>query len=188
MRAAVSQYGVENFQRFFGYVTSLPHIVKAQREEEDLDLHPQLATTVYAKYKEVVADVVWKNRDSCRNIWFSSQTPMPEDRQVDEFLVLSCPNRLEDQYQFRFGPDVYTVTLDESAVIQTIYNREGIYTAMGREFCTAMDVALAMSGSEAVVESYYSVMKSQQFHGGQSNQHLVLRTNADWLLPLPAHE
>ena len=29
-----------------------------------------------------------------------------------------------------------------------------------REICIAIDIAMAMSGSEAVVESYYSVMKS----------------------------
>ena len=55
----------------------------------------------------------------------------------------------------------------------------------GREVCLALDVALAMSGSEAVVESYYSVVKSQKMEGGQLNETLVERTNVDWCFPMP---
>ena len=33
------------------------------------------------------------------------------------------------------------------------------YKTAGRELCIAIDVALAKGGCEAVVESYYSVMK-----------------------------
>ena len=42
-----------------------------------------------------------------------------------------------------------------------------------------------MSDSEAVVESYYSVMKSQKMEGGQLNETLGERTNADWCFPMP---
>ena len=55
----------------------------------------------------------------------------------------------------------------------------------GKECCIAIDVALAMSGSEAVVESCYSVMKTQSMVGGQSNDTLVQRTNVDWSFPMP---
>ena len=49
-----------------------------------------------------------------------------------------------------------------------------------------IDVAMAMSGSEAVVERYYSVMKRQTLPGGQMNETLVLRTNIDWCFPMPS--
>ena len=55
----------------------------------------------------------------------------------------------------------------------------------GKECCIAIDVALAMSGSEGDVESYYSVMKTQSIVGGQSNDTLVQRTNVDWSFPMP---
>ena len=42
-----------------------------------------------------------------------------------------------------------------------------------------------MSGSEAVVESYYSVMKTRKMEGGQLNDTLVERTNVDWCFPMP---
>ena len=55
----------------------------------------------------------------------------------------------------------------------------------GKECCIAIDVVLGMSGSEAVVESYYSVMKTQPMVGDQSNNTLVQRTNVDWSFPMP---
>lgn len=42
-----------------------------------------------------------------------------------------------------------------------------------------------MNGSEAVVESYYSVIKTQSMVGGRSNDTLVQRTNVDWSFPMP---
>ena len=42
-----------------------------------------------------------------------------------------------------------------------------------------------MSGSEAAVESYYSVTKTQKIEGGQLNDTLVERTNVDWCFPIP---
>ena len=44
---------------------------------------------------------------------------------------------------------------------------------------------MAMGGSEAIVESYYSVMNSQRKDGGQDNEALDMRTLIDWsLLPV----
>ena len=60
----------------------------------------------------------------------------------------------------------------------------------GKECCIALDLALAMSGCEAVVESYYSVMNTQSKAGGQLNETLVQRTNVDWcfLMPMQCEE
>ena len=44
---------------------------------------------------------------------------------------------------------------------------------VGMEFCIAFDVALAMSGLEAVVESCCSVTKTQKMEGGQLHDTLV---------------
>ena len=47
-----------------------------------------------------------------------------------------------------------------------------------------LGVALAISGSQAVVESYYGhhpVMNTHSKAGGQLNDTLVQRTNVDWV-------
>ena len=41
-------------------------------------------------------------------------------------------------------------------------------------------IDVALSGSEAVVESHYSDMKTKSMVGGQSNDILVQRANVDW--------
>lgn len=45
------------------------------------------------------------------------------------------------------------------------------------------DIALSKGGTEAIVESVYSVMSSQAMAGRQSNNTLVQRTKIDWHYP-----
>ena len=65
--------------------------------------------------------------------------------------------------------------LNEEAVYKSVYTDEALYNAVGVEGCVAIDIALAKGGTEAVVESYYSVMTSQQKSGNQLNETLALR-------------
>ncbi len=44
-------------------------------------------------------------------------------------------------------------------------------------------IAFAKGGPEAIVESFYSVVASQQQDGGQLNETLSLRAKLDWSLP-----
>ena len=59
------------------------------------------------------------------------------------------------------------------------------YSAAGPELCTALDVALAKGGTEAVVESFYSKMKVQYRGANLSNDTLVDRTIIDACYPVP---
>ena len=59
-----------------------------------------------------------------------------------------------------------------------------VYKKAGKELCTAIDVALAKGGCEAVVESFYSVMGTQR-KGNVSNEVLELRAMVDWSFPHP---
>ena len=65
--------------------------------------------------------------------------------------------------------------LNEKSVYQSIYYDERLFRAIGIEGCVSIDIALAKGGIEAVVESIYSVKKSQQFTGGQSYEVLAVR-------------
>ena len=73
--------------------------------------------------------------------------------------------------------------LDEPVLIETLYNVKEIYSRIGREFMIALDVALATGGSEAIVESFYSVMDVQKQRCHQSNPIMELRAKINWLLP-----
>ena len=48
---------------------------------------------------------------------------------------------------------------------------------------TAFDVAVSMGGCEAVVESLYSVMKTQNSEPRLNNSTIVNKTIVDWVMP-----
>ena len=58
---------------------------------------------------------------------------------------------------------------------RSVYENEVVYGLIGKRGCTAVDVSTAMGGTEAVVESVYSVMKAQNQTGGLKNETLALR-------------
>lgn len=64
-----------------------------------------------------------------------------------------------------------------------MYTNETVYSRFGKHFCLMYDVAVAKGGTEAIVESVYSVMDSQKQSGRQSNETLVNRSIVDWHCP-----
>lgn len=79
--------------------------------------------------------------------------------------------------------DRLRVQLDEEKLWEQIYKNEAFYTAIGPEACIILDFAFSLGGSEAVVESYYSVMTAHRKDGGLENENLDMRTMLDWSLP-----
>ena len=74
-------------------------------------------------------------------------------------------------------------TLNENAIWKAIYTDERVYTMLSKPTCIILDVVYSKGGSEAIAESYYSVMNKQQMSGGQSNSTLESRTIIDWSFP-----
>jgi len=73
--------------------------------------------------------------------------------------------------------------LDETLLWSLIYTNKSLYSRLGREVCILLDIAYNLGGTEAVAESYYSVMESQRQDGGQCNNTLDMRTLIDWCMP-----
>ena len=69
----------------------------------------------------------------------------------------------------------FHAVFNEDAFVEALYCDPVVYGLFGVEFCLSYDIALAMGGSEAIVESFYSVMGSQSKAGGQNNETLALR-------------
>ena len=106
-------------------------------------------------------------------------------RTLQTFSLLPKPSALDAQFSMTFsGSDKkYQVKIDESAISRSIHTDEDVFNMLGKELCLIIDIAHAKGGPEAVVESHYSVVKSQQQPGGQSNQNLSPRAKLDWCLP-----
>ena len=88
---------------------------------------------------------------------------------------------------FRFtleNGEYIIASLNETSLTHEMYTNKDLYTRLGQSFCLVYDVSLGKGGSEAVVESIYSVLKSQQPHGNLTNHVLVARTSIDLHCPL----
>ena len=66
--------------------------------------------------------------------------------------------------------------MNEDTDYKSIFTDRMLYEAIEMEACICVDIALAKGGTEAGVESYYSVMASNKMPSGQNNETLVLRS------------
>ena len=87
---------------------------------------------------------------------------MPTSGELDEFLVVKEENRLEDDTSFGSAA---RRTGQRSITPKRLKRFTPILVCRGRQeescaVCIALDVTLAMSGTETVVESYYPDMKA----------------------------
>ena len=81
--------------------------------------------------------------------------------------------------------EIASAYLDEEFTTSMLYCNADIFNCLGQDACIVLDVALACSGCEAIVEGFYSVIKAHAKSGGQSNKVLVERAVVDWALPHP---
>ena len=75
-----------------------------------------------------------------------------------------------------------TVALNEAKFYESVYTNRSVYDLLQPETCFVIDATLAMGCTEAVVESYYSVMSSHFHSGNVANDTLDLRTMLDWCI------
>ena len=183
--AALNAYGKQISKRFYKYFCSLRHIHQLSLEEPELNLDHTFSESVHQSYKDLIFNVVWNDFSGCRLMWFPPVKGLHGSGKLKGFQISTETSEIEETYKFSYEDRVCTARLDYPSVFATLYINEEIYTLAGKELCIAIDIALAMSGSEAVVESYYSLMKAQKMAGGQSNETLFERTNVDWCFPNP---
>ena len=151
---------------------------EAEGLEESL-FDEALANTVLHNIKQALKQFLWKKDGDHLKSWFN----LPENEAAGHLVKMEIAD--EDGMPFCLG-NVFAVTLEnskkpvrvqlnEDAVYRSIYADEALFDATGVEGCICIDIALAKGGTEAVVESYYSVMSSQKMSGGQVNDTLGLR-------------
>lgn len=73
--------------------------------------------------------------------------------------------------------------LVEQNIYKSFYSDQIVYSKAGRAACLLLDFALSRSGSEGIVETFYSIVRSQQLDGGQNNDTLQRRAKLAWMLP-----
>lgn len=176
----LEKYGKENFEKLFDYVCSLEHVQALATDEnnDELLFDSAFGNTIHHKIKQALKKALWKEDGKYLQCWFG----LPDGKaygslQKLELAVDDDVFALGNRYAItvQSSGQQFIAELNEMEVYRSIYTDEHLFTTIGIEGCVSIDIALAKGGTEAVVESYYSVMNSQKMSGGQHNETLALR-------------
>jgi len=184
-KTSADLYGIDSFLLFYTYVCSLPQVVKLAEAKPNLNLSSDCCHDVLKSFKSAVFKVIWNDLGGCRKEWFTVVEGSFIDAELTKFEMVDEGADLRSMYKFTFGSHVCCARLTESSAFASFYTNVAVYTEAGQEFCIALDVALAMCGAPAEVESYCSVLKAHASALNDSPQDVVLKTNVDWHFPNP---
>jgi hypothetical protein len=173
---------------FVDFVSNLPHV----RESDSLSIDPVLSHLLYDRLQETLVLTIWGELRHVIGTKFSHLlSGKPLSTLSDDFFVEKFPEEktkdfnLQSNFKIKISTKdkLICLTLNEGKLYSLIFSDSKLYSAFLKELCTILDVALSLGGSEAIVESYYAVMKSQHQDRGQENETLDVRTLVDWSLP-----
>jgi hypothetical protein len=188
-KAAFSRLGAQEFKQCVQFVSLLPH-VKAL----NLALCDELSSSIYWRLKDKLIDIVWGQSFMSLFPRFFKVQEKPGNYKEIQLKENYFIKRFEKAEATEFTlSDVYNIELDngkeetvflhEQELITALYTDTDFYTSIGQEFCIIFDVMYAKTGTEAVVESFYGVVRSQEMDGGQSIKVLGDRAKVDWCFP-----
>lgn len=193
----LEEHGVTEFKLFFKEVCALKHIAELNDERFDSRMY----SSVLRDWKGCIRFLVWHK--DMTTILLSCLKPLKpvvsedgngpngitsqlksdfETSLVKMELVPAKKSQLatDDIFLFQFANHApFQARVNEEEVVRVLYTNELLFTKAGPVAMTSFDIAMSMGGSEAIVESFYSVMDTQK----QVRQHHVTledRTILDW--------
>ncbi len=171
--------GKREFATWFTYVTMLPHV--KDNAENYCRLHEDRAEAVYHSFKEEMCELFWGN---LREYGIGSLTVAKKQLKQHFISPDSLVTGIRQPFKLKLldGKEVIAF-LDEPLLVEALFTVKDIYSKIGPECLIALDVGLASGGSDALAESFYSVMSIQKQRCHESNKIIDLRTKIDWLLP-----
>ena len=172
------EYGVSECRVVLEAMCQHRHI-----QNSGMDFDPKLAHRYILKIKDAVGAGIWGGH--CKN-WFRDKTnePLENDSQIKRFDKDDSEFSFEAAFWLEFDDGKSgRFQLHEQSVYASLYAQKEVYTLAGPQGCTIIDYVLSKGGPEAIAESYYSTMRSQQQSGGQQNDTLEKRTKLSWCLP-----
>ena len=176
--------GAAQFGRFYKYVCRLKHVQKLLNSNRMLDLMPHASNIVFHRFKRTVLSIFWQGLGNAAKSIFIDEKGEPVAHFATDILQeLNVVDKMGlDKWltlKFKSGPRV-TARLDEANFWKSVYQNTDIVKSLGQEMSISIDVAMAGSGCEAIVESFYSVIKNHKKSGRQSNEVLTHRAIVDW--------
>ena len=190
-KADVMQVGQEEFKRCVSFVAKLPHVERLVKQD-DLQLHESFSDVIFWKIKSFLLEIIWGKAfehffPKCfKRISEEKLVPVviPSAQVITSFTRYNIEFDLLDKFLVTLSDaSSFSVVLQEEDIIEMLYCDPAFFEAVGKEFCIIFDIFYAKSGTEAIAESFYRVMETQEKDGGQSHEVLAMRAKVDWCLP-----
>ena len=172
-------YDSEDFHQFWSSACSLPEVEAVLQVSADLNLRPSDICLILRRFKRLLFDIIWRNKYNVLSQLFVDSKGDETDQLKSGHLVSIIPIK-EAKFMLDDVRSKFTVKFLEWKLLALFYEKESIYTDIGKEFCIALDVALGSSRCEAIVEGFYILVNVHKRSGGQSNEILVPRALVDW--------
>ena len=181
--------GTNEFAEFYKVVCDIPHIRDLSDTDHNLALLSHHSNMIIKRFKGTLEKMVWFDLENCAAMMFVDE----RRSMVNEFnesnlvsLTELTEISIHHWFEMKFSSGVILkARVHEENVVSLFYNNRCIYSSLGKEMCIAVDIALAASGCEAIVEGFYSVTAAHKMNGGQGNNVLVQRAIVDWCIPNP---
>ncbi len=151
-------------------------------------LLPHNSVIVFKRLKETLEKVIWFCLGNRVDLFLDIKgNSVPEFKESHLVSITALDSgSLDHVFSLEFASGVVVkAKLQEENLIASFYNDKVIFESLGKEMCISLDVALAASGCEAIVEGFYSVVTAHKKSGGQGNDVLVQRAVVDWSIPDP---
>lgn len=186
------EFGIRRFKDFFNEVGNLQHIKVIAANDKTVSFDPRLHSKVHTSFKNGIQKLIWRKEFSkylldCFTFPGTTNIERCYGSQVISFKeVKPEPGRFEliPKFTIEFADHTkLTGQLDEDKFLKVIFTESPVYNTIGRTAMICVDVANALGGSEAIAESFYSVMKHHAMDGEQSPEVLENRGIIDWGAP-----
>ena len=181
-------YGAQEFNEFFTVVCNIPHVRALADNDSSLMLLPHNSVIVFKRFKDTLEKIVWFGFGNRFDLFVDMKgNILPQFKESQLVSISAVHSAMLDQVfnlKFASGAEV-RAKLQEENLIASFYNEKVIYESLGKEMSISLDIALAASGCEAIVEGFYSLVSAHKKSGGQSNDVLVQRAIVDWSIPDP---
>ena len=142
----------------FRYVCNLPHVEKLLDDQPMLHLMPHNSDTVLERFKTTVMAMMWQGLGNCASRIFLDKNNKPvtdfDQHQLTSASASDLPS-IDQWFSLTFSSGkTVTARIDEEFVFASMYLNEDVFKSLGKEMCISLDVALAVSSCEAVVEVF----------------------------------
>ena len=166
----LEEHGAKEFKLFFKEMCAINHIVELNDERFDERMH----ASVLHEWKACLKYFVW-DKEMMANLLAclvpdGNNALLQLKADVDTSLMKMelVPKKRQEMttkkvFIFEFANHTpYKASVNEEEVIRMMYKKEALFQRAGQVAMTAFDIAMSMGGSEAIVESFYSVMDTQR--------------------------